>query len=94
VRQWLRRDAARNGSDPRALFDELAEAHGLSTVERRLAQRLARHFRLAHPGAVFCTPELFDPRRSDLPAIDRKQLEAVGRKLFAEPADGAYRITA
>lgn len=48
---------------PETVFRGLCKLHGLDGATRRLLRRVARHYRLAHPGCLFVEPKWLDPTR-------------------------------
>ena len=49
--------------DPKKLFRELCQAHGIDSRGRRLLWRLASAWNFAQPAEVFLTPAAFEPSR-------------------------------
>ena len=70
---------------PRALFRELARAHGLDFASRRLLKRIARTAGLKQPAWVFLEPRCFEPKGlpQDLQA-QWPQIEALRARIFAQ----------
>ncbi|HEX4149514.1 MAG TPA: hypothetical protein VHY20_11020 [Pirellulales bacterium] len=81
------RERRRRTNSPRALFQELCQAHQLDRRSRKLLWRLAKHQELGHPASLFIDPRRFAPGQlPELPPGQLKRLESLRVKLFAEEA--------
>lgn len=84
VSQTGRRQRRAMPSNPRRLFADLCQAHGLARDDRRLLHRLAGSQGLDAPARLFLEPERFDP--AVLPARLRSwgaRFQAIRGRLFA-----------
>ena len=74
----------RIGNSPWRLFKDLVAAHELNHRERNLLTRLAHHFRLEQPAALFVEPAWWEAERLG-PSWARRSadLEKLRRRLFA-----------
>jgi len=72
-------------NNPKLLFRQLCQAHGLSRTQRRLLVQLAEHAELAPAPAVFLHPELLDGALND-PQFGpyHGELAALRRRIFSE----------
>jgi hypothetical protein len=80
--RWTIRQRAKNSSG--GVFQELCAAHGLNRREQGLLRRLACHYRLTHPAALFVDPSLWESEGLD--GAWKKQgqaLRGLKERLFA-----------
>jgi len=79
---WRKRnDMSQRCDDPRKLFRELCQHHGLNRADRRLLQKLAAIKQLRQPAELFVTPSVFD--LAELPVdLDEQKLHALRTRLF------------
>lgn len=82
--RWLRIREERGFNNPRALFRELCQAHGLERTDRRLLKSLARAHRLDHPSRLFLEPDRFDvsARPGAETLAERARLESLRDRIF------------
>jgi hypothetical protein len=86
---WLiarsRRPAERKTiNHPRKLLRELAEAHGLSSGQERLLNRLIRHYNVEPPAAIFLAPERLEAAVGDVGfRAERSAILQLKERLFA-----------
>src|SRR5262245_14680557 len=74
----------RISNSPWRLFKNLVTAHELNHRERNLLTRLAQHFRLEQPAALFIEPAWWEPERLGSSWSRRSaELEKLRRRLFA-----------
>jgi len=87
---WLltrvaRHERKRRTNSPKALFQELCQAHQLDRQSRNLLIRLAKHQNLSHPASLFIDPRRFAPGQlPGLPPAQLRRLESLRAQLFAE----------
>jgi signal transduction histidine kinase len=92
VAGWLlsrvaQRERRRRTNSPRALFQELCQAHRLDRQSRKLLLRLAKHQELSHPASLFIDPRRFAPGQlPELSPSQLRRLENLRVQLFAEEA--------
>jgi hypothetical protein len=84
VTRWLASRQRQINNSPWCLFKDLAAAHGLNHRERQLLTRLAQHFRLEQPSALFVEAAWWEADRLG-PSWARCQsdLDKLRRRLFA-----------
>ena len=83
MRLLARRDR-RISHSPWCLFKQLCTAHGLSLRERQLITRLAQHYRLEQPTALFVEASWWEPQKlSESWGKCLGELEGLRKKLFA-----------
>jgi hypothetical protein len=85
--RWFQALEQRREHCPRALFRELARAHGLNSAERNLLLRLAAQQTSNNPAAIFVEPQHFDVSRLGA-AFDGEaaRVQALREKLFGSLA--------
>ena len=82
VFRWRKRnDMNQRCDDPRKLFRELCQHHGLDRSDRRLLLKLVATRQLRQPAELFVTPLAFDP--ANLPAdLNGQKLSNLRARLF------------
>ncbi len=78
------REGRGSSNNPKLLFRQLCQAHGLSRTQRSLLQQIGDRAEVAPPPAIFLRPELVDAALKD-PQFEqfRGDLAALRRRLFA-----------
>ena len=74
----------KNSNSPWGLFTDLCTSHHLNRRERQLVTRLAQHFELEHPAALFIESAWWEfDRLSPAWVRCRPELEKLRKRLFA-----------
>jgi predicted ATPase len=80
---WMRWNERRRQHCPRALFKQLARAHGLSSAERNLLLRIACEQQPYNPAVLFVEPQRFATEQlSANLEPDSAQIQRLHEKLF------------
>jgi hypothetical protein len=90
-----RRERELRTNSPRGLFRELCQAHRLERRARWLLARLARHYRLQDPGALFLNPRIWHAAEDDAAfAEERQELAELRDRLFGSLAQRSNEVPA
>ncbi len=82
-RRFGNSEPAEPASNPKALFNEMCEGHGLGREERDLLEQLAKRAKFDPLARIFLEPDrLSDPQAGDLRPAQRLLLTSLSIKLF------------